>query len=81
MCSPQAQTNISAAEAEAGDASAKQWLRMQNIGRAGGESCKKQNYFIKLRKSSPNKNVSVMKQKQWSDVSFSCEKEIYSLFL
>ena len=42
MCSPQAQTNISAAEAEAGDASAKQWLQRQNVGRAGGEPCKKQ---------------------------------------
>jgi len=37
--SSQAQTNISAAEAEAGDASAKQWLGRQNIGRAGGSAC------------------------------------------
>ena len=73
MCA-QAQINITIAEAEAANSSAKQWLRRQNIGRAGGESCKKQNYFIKLRKSSPNKNVSLMKQKQWTfDV---CIREI-----
>ena len=42
MCSPQAQINITIAEAEAADASAQQWLRRQNIGRAGGEPCKKQ---------------------------------------
>ena len=57
VCSPQAQTNISAAEAEAADASAKQWLGRQNIGRAGGEPCKKKKNFIKLRKSSLNKHV------------------------
>ena len=57
MCSPQAQTKISAAEAEAGDASAKQRLGRQNIGQAGGEPRKKKNNFIKLIKSSPNKHV------------------------
>ena len=46
MCSPQARTNITIAEAEAADASAKQWLRRQNLGRAGGEPCKKTNYFL-----------------------------------
>ena len=57
VCSPQARTNITIAEAEAADASAKQWLRRQNLGRAGGEPCKKTNYFFKLRKPSPNKCV------------------------
>jgi len=35
----QAQINITIAEAEAADASAQQWLRRQNIGRAGGSAC------------------------------------------
>ena len=35
---PQAQTNISIAEAEAADENAKHWLRMQNTKRAGGIS-------------------------------------------
>ena len=39
----QSQINITIAEAEAADASAKQWLQRQNIiGRSGGEPCKKQ---------------------------------------
>jgi len=33
------QINITIAEAEAADASAKQWLRRQNIGRSGGSAC------------------------------------------
>ena len=35
---PQAQTNITIAEAEAADENAKHWLRMQNTKRAGGIS-------------------------------------------
>ena len=68
----QAQTNITIAEAEAADASAKQWLQRQNIiGRSGGEPCKKQNYFINFTKPSTNKCVVfVMKQnkKKWMRV-------------
>jgi len=36
VCSSQAQINITIAEAEAANSSAKQWLRRQNVGRAGG---------------------------------------------
>jgi len=36
VCSSQAQINITIAEAEAANSSAKQWLQRQNVGRAGG---------------------------------------------
>ena len=42
---PQAQTNISRAEAEASGASEKLWLRMQNNRQAGGKPCENQNNF------------------------------------
>jgi len=45
--SSQAQTNITIAEAEAADASAKQWLQRQNIiGRSGGSACANDNFFF-----------------------------------
>ena len=43
---PQAQTNISRAEAEASDAIEKLWLQMQNKRQAGGKPCENQNNFF-----------------------------------
>ena len=43
---PQAQTNVSRAEAEASGASEKLWLRMQNNRQAGGKPCENQNNFF-----------------------------------
>ena len=45
MC-PQAQTNISRAQADASDASKKLWLRLQNNRQGGGKPYENQNIFF-----------------------------------